>query len=113
MQIVINKVYLGIDKVHLAPMRVTKKHIVSGCTLGMWDCVHNLQFGYQIANCDHQDANCHQQGAPFKFSLPDCILSMTVCILFVVCILSVAYKDQFACRSKSVSSIAICVLTVI
>ena len=42
----IDKVYLGIDKVHLATMREMKKmHIGSGCTLEVWDFHNNLQFG--------------------------------------------------------------------
>ena len=95
MHIVIGVVHLGMDKVHPAPMHVTKKWTMAvAATLGVWKCCTRLQFECQIAICDQQDANCHRQGTPCKYALPDCTLSMTICTLLGVCTLSVTCKIQ-------------------
>ena len=85
MHIVINKMYLGIDKVHLAPMRVTKNAHWQRMHLGSVGFHNNLQFGSQFANSEHLVANYHQQGASCKCALTICTLLTTVCTLLGVC----------------------------
>ena len=89
MHIVIDNMYLGTDKVQLAPTRVTKNAHCQRMHLGSVGFPNNLQFESQLANSKHLIENCHWQDASCKYALTRCTLSATVCTLLGDCTLSV------------------------